>query len=187
MAPPVLVQRATARTIVDRIEATGQLLAQAEASVAAQVGGEVTGVAVDEGASVEADQMVIEIDPERRELEVHDASARVVQAEAQLREARREAARRESLAGRGASSQSQLDEAVTKLDLARSRLVASQAQLGLAQRALADASVVAPFDGLVARRYVNVGELVSPGTRLFDLVMREDDFPGVLAEIRVWA
>ncbi len=169
-APPVLVTRAVERRVVDRIEATGQLLAQAEARVAAQVGGEVTGVAADEGASVEAGQLVIEVDPERRELERHDASARVVQAEAQLREARREAARLENLVGRGAASQSRVDEARTQLDMARSRLVGAQAQLGLAERAVADASVSAPFAGLISRRYVNVGELVSPGSKLFDLV-----------------
>lgn len=168
--PPVYVERATAHDLVDRIEATGQLLAKAEAVVAAQVGGQITDVRVDEGGAVETGGIVIEIDPERRELELSNAAARVVQAEAQLDEARRESTRIEKLHARGAASQSQLDEAHTKLELARSRLVAEQAQHGLARRALDDASVAAPFTGLVARRYVNAGEYVQSGARLFHLV-----------------
>jgi membrane fusion protein (multidrug efflux system) len=169
-APPVQVQRVEARTVVDRVEASGQLLAKAEATVAAQVSGEVTGVEADEGSAAELGQVIIEIDPERRQLEVDDATAGVVQADAQLQEARREAARVEKLHGRQAASDSQLDEARTQLRLARSRLVAAEAQRGLVQRALRDASVTAPFAGLVARRYVNVGEFVDTGQELFELV-----------------
>jgi membrane fusion protein (multidrug efflux system) len=40
----------------------------------------------------------------------------------------------------------------------------------VAQRALEDASVKAPFAGLVSHRHVNVGEFVQAGTKLFDLV-----------------
>jgi len=168
--PPVYVERAIARDVVDRIDATGQLLAKAEAVVAAQVGGEITGIEVDEGSAVEAGQIVIEIDPKRRELELANAEARVVQAQAQLAEAKRESDRVARLHQRGATSDAQLDEADTQLRLARSRLVAEQAQHGLAARALDDASVKAPFDGLVARRFVNVGEFVAPGAELFHLV-----------------
>jgi RND family efflux transporter MFP subunit len=169
-APPVMAERASAERVTDRIEATGQLLAQAEATVAAQVGGEVTGISADEGAAVALSQEIVAIDPERRKLEVEDASARVVQAEAELDEARREEARLAKLSGRGAVSQAQLDQGRTQLSLARARLVAAQAQLGLAQRALRDASVTAPFAGLIARRFVNAGEFVNAGDPLFDLV-----------------
>lgn len=168
--PPVYVEQAAAKDVVDRIDATGQLLAKAEAVVAAQVGGEVTGVEVDEGSAVSTGQIVIEIDPKRRELELANAQARIVQAEAQLAEAAREAGRIEQLHQRGAISEAQLDEARTQLRLARSRLVAEQAQHGLAERALEDASVTAPFAGLVARRFVNPGEFVAPGAQLFHLV-----------------
>jgi membrane fusion protein (multidrug efflux system) len=54
--------------------------------------------------------------------------------------------------------------------VARADAAAARAQLGVAKRALADASVAAPFAGLLARRYVNVGEFVQPGAPLFDLV-----------------
>jgi len=84
--------------------------------------------------------------------------------------AERENRRINRLHAQNAASQSQLEEARTKLDLAKSRLDGSKAQLGLAERSVRDSTVTAPFAGLIARRYVNVGEFVSPGQKLFDLV-----------------
>jgi RND family efflux transporter MFP subunit len=168
--PPVMVQRAASEKVLDRIEASGQVLARAEAAVAAQVSGEVTGVAVDEGGAVEAGQVVIEIDPAKRRLEVANARAHLVRAEAEVARAERDAGRIETLAAKGVTSQARLDEVRTQADMARSALASARAELGLAERALADASVAAPFAGLVARRHVNRGEFVNAGSQLFDLV-----------------
>ena len=169
-APPVMVVRATAHDVVDQVEATGQLLAQAEATVAAQVEGQITGVLADEGSAVASGDDVIEIDPARRRLELDDARAGVAQANAQLAEERREAQRLESLVKKGAASQARVDTARTESEMARTRHLAAAARLGLAERALDDATVAAPFDGLVSKRHVNVGEFVRAGEPLFHLV-----------------
>jgi membrane fusion protein (multidrug efflux system) len=47
---------------------------------------------------------------------------------------------------------------------------AAQARLGVAERALRDATVTAPFSGVVARRLIDVGEYVRPGQMLLELV-----------------
>jgi membrane fusion protein (multidrug efflux system) len=173
-APPVMVAPVELRDVRDRIEATGQLVARSDASVAAQVRGQITRILVEEGVAVPQSQVILEIDPELHRLEVSNQRARVAEALAQVQDAEREGRRIENLRARGAASQSELERASTQLELARSRLEAAQAQLGLAQRALADSSVVAPFAGRIARRYVSEGEFVSPGEPLFDLVALDD-------------
>lgn len=169
-APPVLVGEVEAHRVEDRIEATGQLLAPSQAAVAAQVGGQVTGIARDEGAAVAEGELVIEIDPERRRLEVMSARAMLAQAEAQASEAERELARIEKLHAQGVAADAKLDQVRTALRTAASSRESLQAQLGMAERSLRDSNVTAPFAGLVARRYVSEGEFVSPGQKLFDLV-----------------
>ncbi|MDH3685994.1 MAG: efflux RND transporter periplasmic adaptor subunit [Myxococcales bacterium] len=169
-APPVMVVSATAHDVVDQVEATGQLLAQADATVASQVDGQVTGVRVAEGSAVGLGDEIIEIDPARRRLEVDDARAGVAQARAHLEEERRDATRVESLAKAGAASEARVDTARTESEMARTAHLAAEAKLGLAERALQDATVTAPFDGLVARRHVNIGEFVRSGDPLFHLV-----------------
>lgn len=169
-APPVMVGEVEAHRIEDRIEATGQLLARSQAAVAAQVGGQVTRVVRDEGAEIAADELVIEIDPERRELEATSARAMLAQAEAQASEAERELGRMEKLHAEGVAADAKLDQVRTALRAARSSRDSLAAQLGMAERSVRDSSVTAPFAGLVARRYVSEGEFVAPGQKLFDLV-----------------
>jgi len=169
-APPVLVGTVEFHDLVERIEATGQLLAKAEARISAQVSGQIAQVAVEEGGAVIAGQVVIQIDPELRSLELASQRTRVGEAQAQLELAQREHRRIRKLQAQNAASTSQLEESRTNLDLAVSRLNGAKARLGLAERAVRDASVTAPFAGVIARRHVSVGEFVSPGQQLFDLV-----------------
>jgi membrane fusion protein (multidrug efflux system) len=130
----------------------------------------VTRIARDEGASAAEGDVVIEIDPERRQLEAQSARAMLVQAEAQASEAERELARMEKLHAQGVAAEAKLDQMRTALRTARSGRDAAAAQAGMAERSLRDSSVAAPFAGLIARRYVSEGEFVAPGQKLFDLV-----------------
>lgn len=170
VAPPVVVAPVEAHRIEDRIEATGQLLARSQAAVACQVGGQITRIARDEGEALAAGDLVLEIDPERRQLEADSARALLAQAEAQAGEAERELARMEQLHAQGVASDARLDEARTALRSTRASRDALHAQLGMSERSVRDSSVTAPFAGLVARRHVSQGEYVTPGQTLFDLV-----------------
>lgn len=169
-APPVLVGRVEARSVTDRIQSTGQLLAVEEASVATEVGGRVTRTLVQEGAAVDAGDTVLEVDRERRQLELASQRALVSESRARIAREGREARRLQNLRRQNATSQALLDEAETNLLAATSRLAAAEARLGLAERALRDAEVKAPFSGLIARRYVSVGDFVGVGEKLFDLI-----------------
>lgn len=169
-APAVTVAVVEARDLVDRIEATGQLVAKAEATLAAEVAGPVTQVRVEEGDAIASGQALLEIDPERRQLELDDARAVAEETRAALKERQREHARAEALGERGAASKARIEGAATAVKLARSRVSAAEARLGLARRSLRDASIKAPFSGVVARRYVSAGEFVAAGQKLFDVV-----------------
>lgn len=168
--PPVMVEQVLVRDVLDLITATGELVAKAEATIAAQIPGQITAILVEEGDGVSAGQILLEIDPQRRELELSSAEAQLNEASAQAVEAWRAMDRIQNLNSRDAASQARLDEARTALELAHSRKTASEARLGLAKRALSDASVKAPFPGLVARRNVSVGEYLSVGLPLFEIV-----------------
>ncbi|MCU0669225.1 MAG: efflux RND transporter periplasmic adaptor subunit [Myxococcota bacterium] len=168
--PPVMVVRVEGHRIEDRLEATGQLIAPSQAAVAAQVGGQVTAIPRDEGSAAAENDIVIEIDPERRQLEAQSARAMLVQAEAQAAEAQRELVRMQKLHAQGVAADAKLDQARTAVSSAVSARDAAAAQAGMAERSLRDSSVRAPFAGLVARRFVSEGEFVQPGQKLFELV-----------------
>jgi membrane fusion protein (multidrug efflux system) len=167
---PVVLTAVEAQDLDERIEATGELVAKERAEVAAEVGGQVTGIAVDEGSAVSAGEVVLEIDPERRRLELDTARAQLAEAQANLAESERTLKRSELLRSRAVESEAKLDEVQTAVATGRARADQARAQLGVAERALRDATVVAPFAGLVARRLVSRGDYVSVGKPLFELV-----------------
>jgi membrane fusion protein (multidrug efflux system) len=169
-APLVVLAPVDPRDLDERIEASGQLLAVDQAEVAAEVQGQVTEVLRDEGEGVEEGDPLLRIDPERRELERADARARLAEARAAERESARDAERIRKLHAQGAVSDARLDQAETASKAAEARRRAMEAQVGVAERAVRDATVRAPFSGLVARRFVSRGEFVRPGERLFELV-----------------
>jgi len=169
-APPVAVAGVSVLDLAERIEATGELQAPLHTEVAAEVGGRITEIRVGEGESVAAGTVVLEIDPQRRELEVERAAAGLAQAEAALRKERRQTERVRELGRSSVASKSRLDEAELALQVAESNYAAQHAQLELARQALADASVRAPFAGVMGERRVSIGQSVQPGTPLFELV-----------------
>jgi membrane fusion protein, multidrug efflux system len=169
-APPVATSRVVARDLEERIGASGELEAQLRTTLAAEVAGRITTVVLEEGDAVVPGSVVVEIDPERRELALDEARARAAQVVARLDTQRRETQRVRTLHEQNVASESQLEAADTALKLAEADAAAGRAQLGVAKRAFGDARVSAPFAGLLGRRHVNVGEFVQPGTPLFDLV-----------------
>ena len=158
------------RDVVDRIQATGQLTAKAEATIAAQVDGQITEIRAREGDAVEAGDVLLIVDPERRKLEVANAKAQLAEDREELAVASRNYERTKRLSKGNAASEMRLDEDRTRESLARSAKNGAEARLGLARRALEDATVRAPFSGFIARRHVSVGEYLTPGTALYVLV-----------------
>ena len=169
-AHAVVLAPVEVQDVDERVAASGQILAKQRADVAAQVPGEVTAILVDEGQPVAEGAVVIEIDPERRALDLTRARARLSEAGSGLLDAQRQAQRTHALAKRQVASRAQLDQAETALDAARSRVQAAQADLGAAERAAADSRVAARFAGVIGRRFVSRGEYVQPGQKLFELV-----------------
>ena len=168
--PPVVIANVEVRDLEVRIDATGELLAKDRAQIASEVSGRITEILIDEGEAALVAQVLLEIDPERRNLELADARARLTEAEAALGEQEREYRRAKTLHEQGIASEASLDQSQTDLVLARSRAEAARARVGVADRAVRDASVRAPFAGLIARREVSRGEFVNVGQSLFELV-----------------
>jgi membrane fusion protein (multidrug efflux system) len=167
---PVVITPVDVRDIEERIETSGEILAKDRADVAAQVSGAITSILFEEGDEVAEGAVVVEIDQERRHLEVERVRARVGEARASVAEQQREVERVRVLAEKNVASETQLDAAETALQTAQSRLAAAQAELGVAERALRDAAVKAAFSGRIAERYVQRGEFVKEGDPLFELV-----------------
>ena len=170
LLPSVSTARIERVDLEQAIRASGDLNAKLHTTVAAEIEGRVTGIEVEEGTWVEEGDVVLELDPERRQLELAAARAGLAQARAQYGKERRQTDRVRKLHTQNVASQQKLDEAEATLELARAQLAAARAEVGVLERSVADANVAAPFAGRVARRHVDLGEFVQPGNALFELV-----------------
>ena len=170
LLPSVSATVVQSLTLDQEVRASGDLEARLHTTIAAEIAGRVTGIRVEEGAPVESGVVVLEIDPERRQLELDAARAGLAQARAEYGKERRQTARVRKLSSENVTSQQQLEEAEAALELARAQVASARAEVGVLERAVADASVSAPFAGRVARRTVELGEFVQPGDPLFELV-----------------
>ena len=168
--PLVSAMPVTIEDLEDRVTAVGELVAPQHAEISAEVDGRVTELMLVEGQSVTAGDPLLELDPAKRRLEIAAARAHVSEAAASVENVRRQVSRQRELQARNISSQSALDDSETALRLAQAKLAAAKADLGVESRALEEATVRAPFDGMVVRRMVSLGEYVQVGRSLVEIV-----------------
>ena len=160
----------TTGTVVVGPIVSGELKAEKEATVRAEVGGSMVEVAVQEAQAVPKGALLGRIETRTLEDAKLSASSAVRSAENQLNLARREAERTEKLVSAGALAARDLDVANSQVTAAEAQVADAKARLASAERALGDTVIRAPFQGIVSRRSVNAGDVVSSGTELFTII-----------------
>lgn len=138
-----------------QIKAVGELSAVQGVAVAPEIGGRVTEVAVESGQEVAEGDVLFRLDDAADRAEL-----RGLEAEARLAEIERD--RQLRLRQRDANSQSDVDQAESRLDQARSRAAAQREQVE-------KKTLRAPFDGRVGIVSIDRGELVDAGQQLVGL------------------
>jgi RND family efflux transporter MFP subunit len=108
---------------------------------------------------------------------VSRAEASLKLAESQNELAQKTAQRYASLLATGDVSSTVADQArtgaetsVQNVNTARATLAQARAQLALAEKAVADVAVIAPFSGFISQRRVSLGEYVQPSTAVVTLL-----------------
>lgn len=147
----------------------GVVEALEEVNVAAELSGTVAAVHINEGDRVKAGQLLLELDPQKRQFAVDQAQQHVQHAQAALKEAQLKLQRRRNLSEQETISKEDLDSAQLAVDLANAAYQQALASAQLAQRELADTRIFSPTDGLVDVRAVEVGEPVQAGASLITL------------------
>ncbi len=180
----VRVARVEGRDEPVAFEATGSFQAAEVSDVAPEASGRVVATPVDVGDSVTAGQTLVRIQAVDAGLRLEEARAAVSRAEANVSLAQSESElaelmrdRQQKLFGSGHVSRAIADEARTQAETATQRVVTARAslaetraQLALAEKALNDVAVTAPFAGFISARNVSLGEYVQPSVPVVQLV-----------------
>lgn len=153
----VEVTRTERVSLQDDAESVGSLRSRQSVMLRPEVAGRVKALGFKDGAQVRKNQLLVQLDDTLQRAEVSQAQAQVSIAQANF-------TRNQELVAQSFVAQRVLDESAANLQVA-------QAQLALAQARQSRMAIVAPFDGTVGLRNVNLGDYVKDGA---DLVNLED-------------
>ncbi len=170
---------ANARTVVvERVQQSdafgarfsGAVRASNRSDLAFEIGGQITGVFVELGDRFERGDVLARLDTKTLELELSGRRADLANARAVLVDAQLDYDRRAGLAGTGAVSQAAIDQARSRYDSANAEVLALAATVAQAEENLADARLLAPFDGEVAARLREPSEVVAGGAAVLSVI-----------------
>ena len=158
------------------LNASGYVTPRRRATVAAKITGRVTAVNTDEGMRVKEGQVLATLDDSDARVRLisamadRDASAAAIHdLEVNLANAERELTRTQGLHASGIQTQQALDQAQTtvaslkaRIELTQQQVRAADARIQVAQQDVENATIRAPFEGLIVSKDAQVGEMVSP-------------------------
>lgn len=152
-AVPVEIDSPVRGDIFATYSATAPIEAFAEADIISKVDGEIREIRVEEGDTVKKNQVLAILDGDRLRLELSESQAR-------LQKLRRDFERNEELKAKGLISEGDFEKL-------RYDLEALQASYNLDSLELDYTQIRATIDGVVAERYVKLGNTVKIGDPIF--------------------
>jgi RND family efflux transporter MFP subunit len=174
IAPPASQPAATAVTAGAAGSTSGPLLLTGtvrpyrRSTLSPQASGRVAKVLVREGSAVKRNEPLVVLDTTDFRLRLRQALAAQATAKAQVEATRIEWQRLSTLIKDQAVPRSQFDRIDAQLNVGKAGLAQADVAVAMARQALTDATVRAPFDGIVTHVFIARGEYAAmmPPTRL---------------------
>lgn len=158
---PVRVVPASREDLKVHIKAIGTVSPLNTVTLRSRVDGPLTKVLFDEGQSVKAGDVLIEIDPASYKVKLDQAEGTVQQTRAQLQNAENDLALYQRLFTQNSVAKQQLDTQIALVEQLKGTLKTHQAQADDARLQLSYTRIEAPISGRLGLRRVDAGNLVS--------------------------
>jgi membrane fusion protein (multidrug efflux system) len=174
-AAPVKVASVVAATesVPRLISLTGTLKANAESSVAANANGQISRTFVERGSVVARGAPLATLDRRMAFLSAAEARANLEGIRSQKELADSACERNQRLFKRHIITAEEFEKTDSTCKVQKQSLAAAESRQRQATVSLADATVRAPFAGVVVERFVNVGEYVTANTKVVELVQND--------------
>jgi RND family efflux transporter MFP subunit len=175
MSYPVTVAPLSKRQVMYNVTAPGSLEAFQQVQITARVAGAVDKVAFVEGQTVKQGDTLVLIEVDRYNVAVDQAKAALAKTQAAHKAAEAELARRQGAvaAHPGLVAGEEIEQYATSVASTQADADAAQQTRRVAQLNLRDATVRAPFAGVIQSRTVQAGQYLQPGAVLATLLQRD--------------
>ena len=164
-SPPVPVVTTTAarQDFPVTVEGLGTVTAYNSVDVRPQVAGTIQKIGFTEGRTVQADDLLAQIDPRPYQAALEQAQASLTSDQATLANQQADLARYQPLAAKGYATAQQLDTQKAAVLQAQARIKSDQAAIDNARTQLGYTTIEAPIPGVTGLRRIDVGNLVQSG------------------------
>lgn len=152
------------------LKATGSLAPRRTVALTSQVNGTVKDVPVRVGDQVKAGETLVAVDVETSEIQLRQQKATASATRAQLAQAESQLERSLGLAERGLTPNATVESERSSIAALKANLEALEAGVAAAEVSIRNATITAPFDGVVAARSVEPGQVVGAGAALVQVV-----------------
>lgn len=165
--PSVEVAKVEQVRLVDDTRAVGSLRSRQGVMLRPEISGRITRLNFTDGQRVRKGQLLVQFDDQLPQ-------AQILQSQAELSIVQANQKRNQELVAQNFISQRSLDESAANLQV-------GQAKLALAKATAARLRIVAPFDGIVGIRQVNVGDYLKDGADIVNL----EDIDAIYVDFRL--
>jgi len=165
-AEPLATVAVQAREVDLTYSAEAVVEAVKQSTVSAEISGRVTQILFDVGDAVQKGQVLLRIDPNEVGQVLVESEAQFAATQANAVQARAQYERSHQLFSKGFISQAALDKAAAEFKAAEAQATARRAGVSIAATRNRQATVVAPYSGVVAARHIELGEMATPGKAL---------------------
>jgi len=155
-----------ARPWSNKIHTYGELESTEEVAVSVDFSAVVKAVYFQEGETIEADQVLMELDDSKQRLRLARSEASVANARATLDRTQSTFERHRSLLATNAISKERYKQSEASFKAAKAGLEEALAAEALAQQDLQDTTIISPVNGVVVSRGAEPGQNVMPGALL---------------------
>lgn len=167
---PADLATAVLRNVTPAVAFTGSLAVVTQTTLTAPFDGKLVEISVRAGDRVEAGQVLARLNESDLAARLAELRAALASAEEQAALAERNRVSNLALLERNFISRTAFDNALGGHAEKRAAVQAQRARVAIAERALRDARITAPFPGVIASREAEPGQWVEPRHRLFTLV-----------------
>jgi len=161
-AAPVKVYKIERQRISENLFYTGLIEAWKEINITPDVAGKISAIHVEEGGRIQKGQLLAELDTRAIRLQLDQARAGVAVAEANYNDAKRNMDRMDRLSSENAVSEQQAEKISLAFEAAEAQLQQANAALNLAKHQLEVSLMKAPFNGIIAAKNAEVGDMINP-------------------------
>jgi RND family efflux transporter MFP subunit len=159
-APTIPVVRPKVQAVSDTLEITGNAAAVNQVKLIARVTGFLEQIHFEDGALVRKGDLLFTIQQDQYKAQLQQAQAQLQLQQSALVYAKTEVVRYTALLKRDAATQVDVDHWNFEQKSAEANILSAQAQVAIAQLNLGYTEVRAPFDGLMGKHLIDIGNVV---------------------------